>query len=201
MRKLIASVTSLALVASFFAMVVTVDAAPPDTAPGKNKIECFESGAADCTLNSKGAKGSATLTVTGEGIAAVIFRGFNDSLYAAPLGDITHLAFSYSGDPALAGSPRLSIPVDTTGDGLTDFFASVSAFHCNDGAGRVDPINDPTCTIHRNDMPLESHENWAAFVAAYPTAQVSFDENFVFVGADDVGTWTVSNVVIGKPGK
>jgi hypothetical protein len=171
-------------------------------APGQNKIQCFQSGDATCTLNSNGAKGSATLTVNSvPADASVYFLRWNGSIYGALLSDITQLSFTYTGTP-LAGSPRFSIPIDTNGDGYTEFWAYVSAYYCNNGAGLVDVINDPTCTIFVSYDPLISYPNWAAFVAAQPAiSEVALTDNYVFVIADDVGTWTVNNVTIGKPGK
>ena len=66
---------SLRLPAAALAVVLlafsagTVLAAAPSAAPGHNKIQCFAGGDATCTLNSKGAKGSATLAVNAGGVA------------------------------------------------------------------------------------------------------------------------------------
>jgi hypothetical protein len=169
----------------------------PSTAPGKNKIVCFQSGDATCTLNSKGAKGSATLTVTGAGDASLYYEGYNGSVYGALLSDIDRLSFTYTGTPT-AGSPRFSIPIDENDDGLTEAFAFVGANLCNDGYGLVDVIHDATCDVNYQGV---DYANWAAFVAAYPDAKVALTDNYLFVIADDVGTWTVNNVTIGKPGK
>jgi hypothetical protein len=170
--------------------------------PGKNKIQCFTSGDATCTLNSNGAKGSATLTVNSvPADASVFYLHWNGSIYGALLSSITQLGFTYTGT-AVAGSPRFSIPIDTNNDGLTDFWAYASAFYCNDGSGHVDVINDDTCTIFVSYNPLISYPNWAAFVAAQPAnATVALTDNYLFAIADDVGSWTLNNVVIGKPGK
>lgn len=170
-------------------------------APGHNKIQCFQSGDATCTLNSNGAKGSATLTVTGPGDASVYYLHYNGSVYGNLLSSIPQLSFTYTGTP-VAGSPRFSIPVDTNDDGFTDFWAYASAYYCNDGFGLVDVINDATCTIYVSNDPLVSYPNWAAFVASQPAiSTVALTDNYLFVIADDVGTWTVNNVIIGKPGK
>lgn len=170
--------------------------------PGHNKIQCLESGDATCTLNSNGAKGSATLTVNSlPGAASVYYLHWNGSIYGALLSDITQLSFTYTGTP-LAGSPRFSIPIDLEGDGGTSFWAYASAYYCNNDAGLVDVINDPTCTIFVSYDPLISYPNWAAFVAAQPaSSEVDLIDNYLFVVADDVGSWTVSNVTIGKAGK
>jgi len=170
------------------------------TAPGQNKVVCFESGDATCTLNSNGAKGSATLDVTGAGAAALFYEGFNESVYGALLSDIDRLSFTYEGTP-LAGSPRFSIPIDENNDGFTEAFAFVSALGCNNGNGRVDVIKDNTCLVFYAPDGVAGHANWAAFVAAHPTYEVALSDNFLFIIADDVGTWTINHVTIGKTGK
>jgi hypothetical protein len=116
------------------------------------------------------------------------------TLAGQTLGEVTQLSFRYTGVPT-AGSPRISLPIDVTGDGTTEFYAFISAFHCNDGAGLVDPINDPTCTIFHTGGPVSGYPNWAAFVEAHPTWHVGA---IPFVIADDVGFWTVSDVHLGE---
>ena len=91
----------------------------------------------------------------------------NSNLDGKPLAEISKLSFRYTGDPATAGSPRFSLPIDT-GSGTTAFYAFVSAYYCNDGAGLVDAVNDATCTIYAGN---ESFANWAALVAAHPTGR------------------------------
>ena len=110
------------------------------------------------------------------------------------LGIRTQLGFNYTG-VATAGSPRISLPIDVTGDGTTDFYAFIGAFYCNDGAGLVDPIHDSTCTIFYTGGPDSGYPNWAAFVAAHQTWHVGA---IPFVIADDAGFWTVSNVHLGE---
>ena len=189
-------------------------AAPPSgpkvpAAPGQNKIQCFEGGTGTCVLNSSGAKGSATLTVTGatgDGDAGVYYLGYNDSIYNVPLADVTQLSFNYTGT-ATGGAPRFSIPIDEDNNSATnggagygagtEAFAFAGAALCNNGAGTVDVIKDATCDINYKGV---DYPNWAAFAAAFPDAVISFGD-YVFVIADEPGTWTVSNVIIGKPGK
>lgn len=183
-------------------------AAPVSTAPGVNKIQCF-SGTTDggyngtCTLNSNGAKGSATLNNNdGDADPYNNYSGvyvLNSTVYNSLLSSIKQLSFTYSGDAATAGSPRLSIPVDTNGDATTDGYLFVSAYYCNDGAGLVDVINDPTCQIYTN-FSADSWANWSALVAAHPTWSIANDA-YIFLIADDPGVWTVNNVKFGKPGK
>jgi hypothetical protein len=183
-------------------------AAPVNTAPGQNKIQCFD-GTTDggyhgtCTLNSKGAKGSATLNNNdGDADPYNNYSGLylmNSTVYNSLLSDITQLSFQYSGDAATAGSPRFSIPVDTNGDATSDGYLFVSAYYCNDGAGLVDVINDPTCQIYTN-FSGDSWANWSALVAAHPDWAIANDA-YIFLIADDPGTWTINNVKFGKAGK
>jgi hypothetical protein len=200
-EKFSGAIGSSLAIAALLAGSVAFAAAPP-TAPGQNKIQCFD-GTTDggyggtCTLLSKGAKGAATLDNT-DGNANGSYSGVyyaNSNLNGKTIGNVTHLSFSYTGE-ATAGSPRFSLPLDTDGDGVTDFYGFVSAYYCNDGAGFVDAINDSTCTIYAGS---ESFANWAAMVAAHPTWTITQD--YAFLVADDPGIWTVSNVTLGKPGK
>jgi hypothetical protein len=213
MKKLLKYGATVAALGTMLAFAASVGATAPSgpkvpAAPGQNKIQCFEDGTGDCTLTSNGAKGSATLTVTGAtgtGDAGVYYLGYNNSIYSVPLANVTQLSFNYTGT-ATGGAPRFSIPIDqdnnsSTGNPSlgagTEGFAFVGAALCNDGAGFVDVVNDPTCDV--NYLGVD-YPNWAAFTAAFPSAVVSFGD-YVFVIADETGTWTVSNVVIGKPGK
>lgn len=199
MKKL--SYITLAALAAVLFTAGTASAAT-STAPGQNKLLCFD-GTTDggfggtCTLKGNGAKGPATLDNT-DGNANGSYSGVfveNSNLNGSLLKDAKQLSFSYTGT-ATAGSPRFSLAIDTDGDADTDMFAFVSAFHCSDGAGLVDAINDPTCTVF---VGSESFPNWAALVAAHPTWR--FADDFSFVIADDAGLWTVSGVKLGKPGK
>ena len=176
----------------------------PSTAPGQNKLLCFD-GTTDgfgyggtCTLPTKGAKGSAVLDTDGgdiDGEYAGVYVE-NSNVYGKLLSAVATLSFEYVGSVPGAGAPRFSLPVAETG-GTTDAYAYISAYYCNDGLGLVDATNDPTCTIWYG---ANSYVNWAAFTAAYPSAKVATDA-YVFVIADEPGNWTVSNVNFGKPGK
>ena len=109
------------------------------------------------------------------------------------IGRVKQLGFSYTGI-ATAGSPRISLPIDKNSDGVKDGYAFISAYYCNDGAGNVDAVADPTCTIYFGD---EQYANLAAMVAAHPEYRVA-PKSTPFVIADDPGSWTVSNVKLGQ---
>ncbi len=196
------------LFTGFTALVATVSiiafaSASVSTAPGQNKLKCFDGVSENtiyggrCTLASNGARGSATLDNI-DGDADGSYSGVyleNSNLNGKTIGEVNQLSFNYTGT-ATAGSPRFSLPIDINADHDTDFYAFVSAYYCNDGAGLVDAIHDQTCTIYAGS---ESFTNWSAMVTAHPDWQITDD--YAFVIADDVGIWTVNNVKLGKPGK
>lgn len=115
----------------------------------------------------------------------------NSNLDGKTLGTVNKLSLSYTG-VSTAGGPRISLPIDTDGGG-TDFYAFISTFYCNDGAGHLNSLTDSTCTIFAGN---ESFATWAALLAAHPTWRVG--GNLPFIIADDPGSWTVSDVQLGK---
>jgi hypothetical protein len=142
-----------------------------------------------CTRTSNGATLNNLVQGKDGAYSGVYYQ--TSSLNGQTLGQVTQLSFNYTG-VATAGSPRISLPIDVTGDGTTDLYAFIGAYYCNNGAGLVDAINDSTCQIF---VGAESFANWAALVAAHPTWHVGA---IPFVIADDAGLWTVSNVHLGE---
>lgn len=211
MKKLIYTVVVLGAITIVLAMAMPVSAAGLTTAPGLNKLQCFD-GVTDggfggtCTLNSSGAKGSATLNLSSDNEAgdyAGVYT-LNSNMYGALLTSLTQLSYHYTGtiDP-LPGNLSYNIPIDTNNDGATDFYAFVDAFYCPGVDGVVDIIKDPACGIWEGGVTFR--ENWAAFLAANPGAKVATD-NYVFVIAERTPTepsaiWIVNNVKFGKAGK
>ena len=114
------------------------------------------------------------------------------NLVGKAIADVKELGFTYGGDAATAGSPRISLGIDTNADGNRDDYAFISAYYCNDGAGKVDAVNDATCTIYTGSGV---YANWADMVAKHPGYRVA---GTPFVIADDPGVWTVSNVQLGQ---
>lgn len=169
------------------------------TAPGQNKLLCFDGPSegygygGTCTVTSgPKSKQVAQLTTNGGNpageYAGVYFA--KGPLDGKTLGQVANLSFSYSGSPAGAGAPRFSVPIDFDGNGTWDLFAFVSAYYCSDGAGRVDVVNDATCTIY---VGAESFSNWAAFAAAHPTWRIAKDA-VTFIIADEPGQWAITDV-------
>jgi hypothetical protein len=180
------------------------------TAPGKNKLQCFD-GTTDggfggtCTLSSNGARGPATLDNSSNS-AAGDYSGvyaLESTIYGQLLTDLTQLSYHYSGSIApQPGNLSYNIPIDTNGDGTTDFFAFVDAYYCPGVAGVVNITTDASCGIVAEGV---TYANWAAFVAAHPGARVATD-NYVFIVAERTpvegpAIWTVNNVKFGKAGK
>jgi hypothetical protein len=205
MRLVTALTRSLGLLAVFSAAVLLGNAGPAAASNGGNPLLCFD-GTTDtangdtggavyggvCTRTANGAILDNSVPVGSGDYSGVYYK--TSSLSGKLLGDVTQLSFNYTGVPT-AGSPRISLPIDVTGDGTTDFYAFIGAFYCNDGAGLVDPIHDTTCTIFYTGGPDSGYPNWEAFVAAHPTWHVGATP---FVIADDAGLWTVSNVHLGE---
>ena len=205
MRLLTTLTRSLGILAVFSAAVLLGNAGPAAASNGSSKLLCFD-GTTDtangqtggavyggvCTRTADGAVLDNSVPVGSGDYSGVYYK--TSSLSGKLLGDVTQLSFNYTGIPT-AGSPRISLPIDVTGDGTTDFYAFIGAFYCNDGAGLVDPIHDSTCTIFYTGGPVSGYPNWAAFVAAHPTWHVGATP---FVIADDAGLWTVSNVHLGE---
>ncbi len=177
------------------------------TAAAANPLLCFDgttdtaNGETDgviygglCTLNPSGTGATLDNSVAvGSGDYSGVYFA-TSSLSGKLLSQVSDLSFTYTGTPT-AGSPRISLPIDADANGTTDFYAFISAFHCNDGAGLVDPLNDTTCTIFYTDGPVAGYVNWAAFVAAHSTWRVGSSVPFII--ADDAGFWTVDNVHLG----
>ena len=203
-------------VAAVLAAVLLVSniAFAANPATGKNAITCFGD-PASCTPVSKT---SARLDTTVGAGAGVYLPGFNSSFYGVRTALVTKLSNTVSGD-TLGIDPRWSIPIDDTtynnidgnedsvidagDDGYTDYFLFVSFADCNDGAGLVDVINDPTCTINRSDSPT-TYPNWSTFVTVETNTNIAVKDYYAFIIADlsgAPGVWTISNMVVGKPGK
>jgi hypothetical protein len=204
MKKIITSIAAFSLAVSFASMA---GAAAVPTAPGVNKLQCFDGPSegtiygGDCTLHSNGAKGPATLDNT-DGDTDGSYSGvyvLTSNLNGKTIAEVDQISFNYTGTPT-NGSPRLTFPIDTNGDTITDDYISISAYWCNNGDGLVDPIHDATCTIWANsDGVTPVAESWAELVAEHPTWSITDD--YAFIVADDVGVWTVGNVKLGKGGK
>lgn len=186
--------------------------APPATAPGKNKLKCFDGpseGAPQggaCTMAGRGAMGPAVLDVSStdpDGDYAGVYYQ-ESSIFGSALGDLRQLGFHYiaNDDAIVPGNLSLNIPIDEDGDGTTEAYAFIDVFYCPGSDGVVDALHDDECGIWYNSV---QYENWDAFVDAFPDALVATD-NFAFVIAertptDNAASYRVNAVKIGKPGR
>ena len=199
------------------------------TAPGGNKLQCFDGSpefGGTCTLPSNGAKGSAILALTSDNANGDYAGAYvqNTTLAGQALNKVTQLGYNYSGTKVPTPTElSLNVPIDANGNGTFftdpvagtiepgDFYAFIDAAadgtHCTgvlnaSGTMTVNVITDPNCGIYENGVTFRA--NWAALVAANPDAKVAVDAlPFVIaerIPSDDPQTWTVSNVVFGKPG-
>jgi hypothetical protein len=185
------------LVTALTGMIAGAAAAQPGPSLSltPNQLTCFDGttegdGHGHCSIKHGVAILDNVTDETGPAYSGVYLKRSN--LIGKAIGNVRQLGFSYTGT-ATAGSPRISLPIDTNGDGATDDYAFISADYCNDGAGNVDAVNDPTCTIY---IGSDVYPNWASMVGAHPTYHVAHATPFVI--ADDPGTWSVFNVKLGQ---
>jgi hypothetical protein len=179
-------------------------AANPIAATMGNKLQCFSGETDDpatyngtCTLIQNGAILDTNYCDLdpNNNYAGVYIQ--NSNLGGKLLSDVGQLGFSYEGDEAVGGSPRLSIPIDEDGDGDTEAYAFIDTLGCNDGdpnSGTLDAINDSTCTVAYG---ANTYENWAAFVEANPEYRIA-DDAVTFVILDQPGEFTITNVRLGR---
>ena len=189
--------------AAIAAVCVGVLAAPALAGNAKgNKFQCF-SGTTDGGFNGTclaEADSAILSTVDADTDPNNSYAGVylsNSNLAGKLLADVNRLAFTYDGADVSGGSPRLSLPIDSTGDGQTDAYAFVDSLGCNDGSatdGTLDAIADSSCLIWYANVP---YENWAAFAAANPTYRIAPDA-LPFVIVDQPGVFTISNIQLGK---
>jgi hypothetical protein len=211
LAKIGVAVSLIAVSAAAMAGPGQANAAGRSTAPGQNKLQCFD-GTTDggyggvCTLNNNGAKGSATLNNTDSNPAGDYSGVYiaETTLSGQLLTNVTQLGYRYSGASVpRPGNLSLNVPIDTNGDGVTDGYAFIDAAYCPGTAGQVNIINDPSCGIYYQGTTY--YGNWAAFTMAYPGAKVATDAlPFVIAErtpSEPAASWMVSNVKLGKAGK
>lgn len=216
MKKSMAFALTFVAVAAMLAVTSSAVAAGPSTAPGQNKLLCFD-GTTDggfggiCKLTSSGAKGPATLNNTDTNVNGDYSGVYilDSTLFGQPLSNVKQLSYNYSGSTVpTPGDLSLNLPVNITGGNTTDAYAYIDAFYCPGVVGQVNVITDPNCGIwYGSPSPPVGifYANWAAFAAAYPGATVATDAYMFVIAertpAEGPAFWTVSNVKLGKGGK
>ena len=176
--------------------------APPATAPPvtptPNPLTCFSSGGGRCQIVGPNA---AILDNTAGGSSGVYFP--RSRLTGKAVADVSGLSFDFTGI-ARGGAPRISVPIDTNGDGTTEFYAFISAEFCP--ATQTGHVSESTCQVFATGQNSNNgYANWAAFAAANPGATIAAtdggDSTVPFVVADVSGSgaiWTLSNVHLGE---
>ena len=169
------------LLACAMAALVIVALGSAATVAAPKSWKTFAGGASTVTESPRG-----TFTIV-NGIGddgGVYVQAFGS--FGKHVGDVT-FSFSSSGTVA-GGAPRFSIPVDTSGDKVTDFYAFLDVNGC--GGNTTVSTTSASCTAYAG---AETFANWAALVAAHPNWTIS---NIPFVIADQPGTYVVWNIVL-----
>ena len=188
------SIFALVLSAMFFGNAGTVAAANP--------LQCF-SGTTDGGFN-----GTCTLTANGAILNPVDNDPNPNTAYAGVyyeestlsgrlLGDVSNVSFTYACDAltncVTGGSPRLSIPIDTDGDGTTESYAFIDAANCG-LTGHQSGTVDLDCPVFFGGT---LYADWAAFATAHPTYSIATDA-LPFVIVDQPFAGRVTNVQLGQ---
>jgi hypothetical protein len=171
------------------------------TAAAANPLLCFDGPSegtvygGDCTIL---AGGTSAMLDTADGDPDGSYAGVYyavSSLSGKLVGAVTNVSFTYSCTSALVcvtgGSPRLSIPIDTDGDGTWESFAFIDAANC--GTGATSGTVNLACPVFFGST---LYANWAAFAAANTTYRIATDA-VSFVIADQPFEGTISNVRLG----
>ena len=203
MHKLVAA-------AAIAAAAIAVVAAPGANAapnPKSSQLACFD-GTTDGVAGGSCARDGNSFTLdadnpTGDpdGAYAGVYLT-NKSLSGKTFASVTTLGFSYDGAVS-GGSPRFSLPI--IGSDGRDGYVFIDAASCNDGAGHVAPLTDPTCVVSGyywnpdgSSEPTEGfyYESWSDFLAGESGAELG--SSYAFVIADQPGVVTVSDIQLGN---
>ena len=142
---------------------------------------------------------SATIGVGGSGASghALVYPRGKATSAGKLLADVDFSATVTAGSTVAGGAPRLTVPIDTTGDGKWDNFATLDWNSCQ-GTATSGTLNSAVimstaelgCHVYLNYGP-GYFANWDALVAAHPTWRVasgSTSRPFVIVD------WAPTNV-------
>ena len=185
----------IAIMAAFAAAAITLSAGAAFGAKPEGtstKLRCFTGSGGTCTIDESAE--TVALDTSPAGYAGVYLNNAN-SLQNRSISS-TDFSFNYvcadgSTTTCVAGgSPRLSIPIDSTGDGVTDAYAFIDAGNCG-STGTVG--TGAGCMVFYG---ATTYANWDAFAAANPTYTTG--DAVAFVIADQPFEGTISNVVATK---
>ncbi len=123
---------------------------------------------------------AATIGVGGSGNAgyALVYLRGKPTSAGKPLAEVSLSATVAAGSQVAGGAPRLTVPIDTNGDGKWDVFATMDWNSCQGTAtgGVLDravimSTENPACTVYLNSGG--SYANWDAFALANPSWRVA----------------------------
>lgn len=177
----------LAIVASLL-IAGSVMAAPAKA----QRLLCFSGGAATCTTDGGNNTAYIVVPADGQSYAGVYTNG--KSYSGKPLSAVD-FSFTYAGTVG-GGYPRLSIPIDSTGDGKTDGYAFIDAANCgytSDSGIHTVSTNLANCQVFYGSA---SYANWDAFAAANPTYTIGTGR-LAFVVVDGPGTVSIYDAYFG----
>ena len=196
------SVFALVLSAVFLGNAGTAAAANPllctdgttDTANGETGSQVY---GGVCTMNSNGTSAVLNTIVQGpDGSYAGVYYATSD-ISGDLIGTVSGLSFTYSCPSAATcvtgGSPRMSIPIDTDGDGTWESFAFIDANNCGQAGGTGGTVTQNCPVFFGGTL----YTNWAAFVTAHDDYRIATDA-VAFVLVDQPFFGTVSNVQLGQ---
>lgn len=183
-------------------------------AVNEQKLSFFKGGAGSVNWTTEA--GSSTsgdnhalrLSVTTLGTDYAGAYALGTGLEGDAIADVTNLRFDVKGYVG-AGSPRISLPVDTNGDGSLDLWAYLSAYYCaGSGAAATGwftaDFTSPTCAIYTSAGG--PYAGLGGLAAAYPGAEVADQLPFFILDEpgvaylDDLGLGDLSWTRPGKPG-
>ena len=186
---------AVAVVVTTFAGVGGSTAFADKGGGGGGNLKCFAGAPATCTVNPSSA--SVTLDTSSGGYAGAYYA--NSRAANTPLNAIDY-SFTYTCDPGDntttcvgGGSPRWSIPIDTTGDSRAEGYAFLDAAGC--GSTGAVSTTDPNCQVTFNNV---TYPNWDAFAAANPTYTIGKELPFVITDTTEPGTTLISNITVTK---
>ncbi len=170
-------------IAGLAALLTLAIAGSASAAPNDLRTELYGNG----TVEILGAKSARLVAQPGD--AAIVYV-----IAKSPGGKLLRqidLGFTALEDGQVSGgAPRLTIPLDTTGDGGWDVFVSIDTNACGGGASPLAEdvwvsTENPDCLVYFNDSSEGPYANWDALVDARPTYRVaSKDSAQAFIIAD-----------------
>ena len=173
------------LAATFAVNLVSTSAL---AAPAAKTLQTFGTGDVVATTDS------ATITNDAGEYGGVFLTAKSQSSKA--LADVV-FQFNNNHGFANAGSPRLSLPIDTDGKAKTnDGYAFLDVVNCGGSSGDTTLVStqSPACGVNFGGV---DYANWTAFVTANPTYKMG--QGYIpFVIADDPagGAFAVNHIVL-----